>query len=103
MIQTEIKKIERNGVTPAELKMAQDHVRGSLALSLEDSSDRAEFFGRQELFFGRVRTPQERLKAFDGVTRASVHKAAKEILHADKMALCAIGPYATPNALLKTL
>ena len=102
MIQTEIKR-SATWCDACRIEDGAGSRASSLALSLEDSSDRAEFFGRQELFFGRVRTPQERLKAFDGVTRASVHKAAKEILHADKMALCAIGPYATPNALLKTL
>ena len=93
VILSEVKKIVKHGVTAAELSMAKDHLRGALALSLEDSSDRAEFFGRQELYLGKALTPQEWLARFEKVTRAHVHAAAREVLSLDRLAVAAIGPF----------
>jgi predicted Zn-dependent peptidase len=92
-IQVELKKIVRSGVTAAELRMAKDSLRGGLALSLEDSSDRAEFYGRQELWYGKVKSPEEWLAGFEKVTRAHVQAAARELLRSEMMSIAAIGPF----------
>ena len=93
VILAELKKVAKNGVTSQELAMAKDHVRGALALSLEDSSDRAEFYGRQELYLGKVESPEQRLAHYDRVTRAQVKDAAGRILNLHRCAVAAIGPF----------
>ena len=101
VIVNELKKIAKNGVTPAELKMAKDNVRGGTTLRLEDSSNLAEFFARQELFGGKVETAEERLKKFNEVKLAEVKRVAKEIINFRRLSIAAIGPYKTEAELLK--
>lgn len=99
----EIEKIKKNGVTSEELEYAKDHFEGSIKLALEDSSNRAEFFGRQEIFMGEVETIEERTKKFSSVSLADIKLAANEILNMKKLSVAAIGPYKTDATLLKHL
>ncbi len=89
----ELRKVSADGVTAEELAMVKDNVRGGLSLSLEDSSDRAEFYGRQALFLDVIKEPAERLKVFDAVTLEDIARVAKQYLHIDDMSLAAIGPF----------
>ncbi|MDP2631661.1 MAG: pitrilysin family protein [Candidatus Uhrbacteria bacterium] len=97
----ELKKIKREGVTVQELKFAKDHAEGAAKLSLEDSSNRAEFYGRQELFFDKVETLDEKLTKIREVTVKDVQDIANEILNFQKLSIAAVGPYKTDAALLK--
>lgn len=89
----ELRKTRRQGVTTAELKMAKEHLRGALSLKLEDSSDRAEFYGRQELWTGKTLSPDAWLSRYDRVTRAQIAAVAKEVLDERHMSIAAIGPF----------
>lgn len=100
-IVNEVKKVRKSGVTAAELKMAKDNIRGGLMLRLEDSSDRAEFYGRQELFENSVETPDERIEKYMKVTVADVERVAKQYLDFGKLSIAAIGPYKNDKELLK--
>ncbi|MFZ2682331.1 MAG: pitrilysin family protein [Patescibacteria group bacterium] len=97
----ELKKIAKNGVTPAELKMAKDNVKGSTTLRLEDSSNLAEYYARQELFHGKVETAEERLSKFSAVKLADVKRVAAEIINFRRLSIAAIGPYKNEADLLK--
>lgn len=99
----ELKKIKKDGVTTQELRYAKDQAEGAIKLSLENSSRRAEFYGRQELFRNQMNTPEERIEKLKKVTRADVQRVAKEILNFKKMSLAAIGPYKSDAALKKHL
>lgn len=89
----EVKKIRSSGVTAKELRAAKDNVRGRMLLRLEDSSERADWAARQELFLGKVKTPDERVRVMERVTVADVRKAAKDILEMKRLSVAAIGPY----------
>lgn len=101
VIMDECAKVVRRGVTAAELKQAKEHVRGAMTLHLEDSSERAEFFGRQELYFGRVRSVEERLKDIERVRLADVNRVARDILDPKRMAVGAVGPFAKDEDILQ--
>jgi predicted Zn-dependent peptidase len=101
VIVSELHKIAKKGVTPAELKMAKDHVKGATTLRLEDSSNLAEFFARQELFGDKVETAEERLKRFAAVKISDVQRVAREIINFRRVSIAAIGPYKTDADLLK--
>lgn len=97
----ELKKMAAKGVTEDELKKAKDHIRGSMKMGLEDSHDRAEFYGRQELFFGRVQPVEERLEKFAAVRKADVNRVAAEIIDFSKMCVAVVGPFKSDAAILK--
>ncbi|MBI1907979.1 insulinase family protein [Candidatus Uhrbacteria bacterium] len=101
VILKEIKKMAAKGVTDDELKKAKDHVEGALKLRLEDSSDRAEFVGRQELFFGDVESLDARLAKFAKVTRADIARVAKAVFDFPKMAVATVGPFKSDAAVLE--
>ena len=58
-----------------ELRRAKDHLKGSLMLSLENTSSRMSQLARQELFFGRQFTLDEVLAGIEGVSAADVLRA----------------------------
>lgn len=95
----EIRKIAQDGVTEGELRMVQDNVRGSLSLALEDSSDRAEFYGRQMLFLRTIEEPLERLTRYDAVTLEDIVRVARTYLRFDRMSFAAIGPFSNEEEL----
>lgn len=103
VIVKELKKMVASGVTEEELRKAKDHVKGAIKLRLEDSSDRAEFIGRQELFFNHVDDLDARLAKFEAVTVADIARVAKEVINFKKLSIAAVGPFKTDAALLERL
>lgn len=101
VILKEIKKMAAKGVTDDELKKAKEHIEGALKLRLEDSSDRAEFVGRQELFFGQTESLDERLAKFARVRRTDVARVAEDILNLKKLTVGAVGPFKSDAAVLE--
>ncbi len=92
-IRAELKAIRTKGVTPKELREAKENARGRLMLKLEDSSDRADWYARQELFLDKAETPEGRLHEIERATAAQVRAAAKDILNERNMTVAAIGPF----------
>lgn len=101
VIVKEIKKMAAKGATAEELRKAKDHVSGALKLRMEDSSDRAEFIARQELFYGKAETLDERLQRYNAVTTNDIARVAKEVLNPRKLSIGAVGPFASDAAILR--
>jgi predicted Zn-dependent peptidase len=93
----ELVKIREQGVTAAELKRAKENLRGRLVLELEDSSDLAGFFGRQELYTNAIKTPDEKFAEYDAVTDREIKAAAKDVIKKSRASLALIGPFKDPN------
>ncbi len=102
-IREELEKIKRDGVTAEELRYAKDNMAGSLKLDLEDSAERAEFYGRGELYRGEVETEEERVRAIESVTLEDVKRVANEIFQDDLMTVAGIGPYENEEVFLREL
>ncbi|OGM01653.1 hypothetical protein A2480_00720 [Candidatus Uhrbacteria bacterium RIFOXYC2_FULL_47_19] len=98
----EIKRLVRRGVTAAELKLAQEYIRGRTLLALEDSSRLADWFAKQELLTKRTETPDERLVKIKSVSRADVQRVAKKIFNRNRLAMSVIGPFDSPESFLAT-
>jgi predicted Zn-dependent peptidase len=97
----ELRSIKKKGPTASELKLAKDYAHGKFLLQLEDSSDRAEFYARQELFLGRAEDPAAYLKKISRVTAKEAQKVANEILEHGRLSVAGIGPFKDSAALLK--
>ncbi len=97
----EVRKMKKDLVSVKELKQAKDHVRGQMLLQLENSSMRASWYGRSELFHKKVRTPEEFVEQISRVTREQIRQAARDIFDEKKMRIAAIGPYKNREAFLK--
>ncbi len=85
-----------NGKLPVaqkELIKAKGYIKGQMALSLEDTGAVNTFFGEQELFLGKVLTPEEIRKKIDAVSIEDIHFEAKRLINSKKMNLAVIGPF----------
>ena len=91
VIKKEIEKMLTKGVSARELKDAKTHIRGGLTLSLEDTSEQANWYARQALFMKKISTPEEKLQKIEKVTQADVQRVAKHIFKFNQMRVAAIG------------
>lgn len=93
VIREELMKMTKTGVTAKELQDAKSAIKGRIVLSLEESNDLAGWFAKQELFTGKMETPDERFKQLEAVTLKDVLAVAREIIQPSKMAAAVIGPF----------
>ncbi|NND01645.1 MAG: insulinase family protein [Acidimicrobiia bacterium] len=92
LIRSELDKIVGSGLTQQELDRAKGHVRGSLALSLEDSNSRMSRLGRNELTGMPHLSIDEVMERIDAVTLADTVEAAKA-MYSGPFVLGAVGPF----------
>jgi len=91
VIQKECLKIAQKGVTKQELLDAKTHIRGSLTLSLENSSAQAHWYAGQSMFMNEISNPEDRLKMVEEVTNDDIKSIANKIFKMDKMRVAIIG------------
>ncbi|MFA7662702.1 MAG: pitrilysin family protein [Patescibacteria group bacterium] len=92
LIVEDLNKIKAEKVDLAELQKAKDWVRGKMILGLEDSESIAQWCGDQQLYAGKIMTPQERLEKFEKVSIDDIQKIAQDIFKISKMSVAIIGP-----------
>jgi predicted Zn-dependent peptidase len=92
LIRSELDKIVAGGLTPMELERAKGHVRGSLALSLEDSNSRMSRLGRNELTGIEHLSVDEVIAKIDAVTLDDTVEVA-ELMYTGPYVLGAVGPF----------
>ena len=87
----EMEKILEKGVTDRELKDAKTHIRGGLALAMEDSSAQASWYAKEILFHDKIKTPEERLLEIQAVTNDAIKIVAGKLFDFKKMRVAIIG------------
>ena len=80
MIEEEIERVANSGITEAEFEAARGHIRGSMALGLEDSGARMGRIGHSQLVHGRVLTMDEIERRLSSLTLGSVNDVARRWL-----------------------
>jgi predicted Zn-dependent peptidase len=103
VILKEMKRIKRTGVTAKELKDAKEFIRGKMVLSLEDSSNIAEFYAKQELLLGKTMSPKQKMNKYDAVTLTDIKKLASEILVKERFSMALIGPFKDKKRFFKKI
>jgi len=88
----ELKKLTKELVSSVELKKVQNLLIGNMKLGLESSDDIAEFYGKQLLLRGEIKTMKEKEKEVLSVNPADIKKLAKEIITTGNMCLAIVGP-----------
>ncbi|HBU07362.1 MAG TPA: hypothetical protein DEB09_04760 [Candidatus Magasanikbacteria bacterium] len=91
VVKAEMEKLIKFGPTIRELADAKTHIRGGLTLSLEDSSTQASFYASQALFADKIKTPEEKLKEIEKVTKDQVQALAKQVYNWKKIRVAIIG------------
>ena len=92
LIGDELDRLLQGGVTDHELALAKGHLKGSLALALEDSGSRMNRIGRSELVHGEVLSVSELVERTDAVTRSDVQRVAERVLGNERV-VALVGPF----------
>jgi predicted Zn-dependent peptidase len=91
MTMDEFRRMANETVSDEELKRAKDHLKGSLALSLESTSSRMSNLARQELFFGRFFTVDEMVESINRVTAEEIRQVASDFFTGRQVGLTVLG------------
>jgi len=100
-IMRELRKMVKEPVSAKELKDAKAYVRGQMAIRLEDSYQRAQWFAQERMFQANAHTPEAYLKLIEAVTVKEVHAVAKDVLNLKQMSIAGVGPFKDGNDFLK--
>lgn len=100
----ELHKLADEGVSEEELVRSQELIKGRIILSMEDTFNVADTYGKQMLHEGKLRPVDEIMRKITAVTAQEVQDLAKEIFVKKHLNLALIGPFkkaAEFQALLK--
>ena len=93
LIKKELLTVLENGITIDEFEKAKSIIFGRTDVALEDTSNLAEFYGRQYLLQNRIITPEEKKELINKVTLDEINDIIKEVIDFSKLNLAIIGPY----------
>lgn len=102
-IMHEYKECAAHGVREDELQRAKDYLKGKVTLNMEDSEERAHFYGKQQLLYPKVKDIPDYFAAVDAVTKEQVDALAKRLLAPENMKLVVIGKADDKDRLLSLL
>jgi predicted Zn-dependent peptidase len=88
----ELAELRSTPVPHDELRRAKDHLKGSIMLSLENTSSRMSQLARQELFFGRQYTLDEILHSIEAVTADDVQRVSQDLFREGASVATVVGP-----------
>ncbi len=92
VITDQLAQLGEKKVGDDELRLAKEHIKGNLTLSLESTSSRMIRLGRSEFSLGRQLSTEEIEAAVDAVTSDGVQALAQELFVPAKAGLCVLGP-----------
>jgi predicted Zn-dependent peptidase len=92
LIQSEMGRLAASGLTAGELDNARGHIRGSMALGLEDTGARMSRIGHSQLVHGRVLSLEEVEARLTALNLDQVNKVAARWLSEPRTVAC-VGPF----------
>jgi predicted Zn-dependent peptidase len=103
VIAKEYRKLAEKRVGRKELRNAKDRLKGKMALSLESSDAKAEFYGVQEILENRFFTPEQLYDRIEAVSGADIQRVAKDMFSASNLNLVVLGPFKEKSGFEKLL
>ncbi len=101
VILKELETMKEKGVTEGELSRAKDHLKGKLALRLEDSEAVVSWYLNQEILTDETLTPEQKMDTIYAVTSADIKRVAKDVFKKSKMTVAVIGPFKDKSVIEK--
>jgi len=91
LVVEEMKMMKLTPVPETELRRAKDHLKGSVMLSLENTSSRMSHLARQEIYFDRQFSLDETLEGIERVSPGDVQRVAAELFSNGALAATVLG------------
>lgn len=92
LVTAELEDVAEKGLTTDELDRAKSHMKGSLALSQEDTGGRMTRLGKSEIGHGEILSIDEIIERIEGVTLDDAREVAQTVLTRPR-AVTVIGPF----------
>jgi predicted Zn-dependent peptidase len=99
----ELNILRTEGISKDELHKAKEFMKGKLALSFEESEQITSFLLTQEFYESSIKTPEERAKEIDKVTKEDVERVIARVITEDTLSLAIVGPYKNKQRFKKAL
>jgi predicted Zn-dependent peptidase len=96
-IRRELKQLQEEKVSEAELTAAKENLRGSIILSSEDCEHLMGRLAKNELNFGRYIPQEDIIAGLLKVTADEVLEAARDLLRPEAWAVALLGPVDNPG------
>jgi hypothetical protein len=91
------------GVSEEEIIRAKELIKGRIILSMEDTFNVADMYGKQMLHEGKLRTVDQTIAKISAVTTEQVQALAKELYIQKHLNLALIGPFKKESEFLDLL
>lgn len=92
LIKSILNDIYKNGVSKEELIRAKEHIRGTIYLALESTSNRMIRLVKTELFHGRLIPHQEIIDKIEKVTLRGIKEISRKYLNPELLRPVILGP-----------
>ena len=92
LIDVELDRLCQEEISDRELAVAKGHIKGSLALSLEDSGGRMNRIGRSQLVNGEVPSFEDLVERTEAVSRDDLRRVVERVA-AGERSLAVVGPF----------
>jgi predicted Zn-dependent peptidase len=92
LIGAELDRVLADGISEREVAIAKGHIKGSLALSLEDSAGRMSRIGRGELVHGEVLSFDELAARTEAVSDDDLRRVIDRVFSAERVT-AVVGPF----------
>lgn len=96
-IRGELKNLQTEPVSEAELTAAQEHLKGSIMLSAEDCDHLMLRLAKNELNFGRYIPLEDIIAGMMQVTAAEILEVARDLLRPEAWGVALLGPVDNPD------
>jgi predicted Zn-dependent peptidase len=92
LIVRELKRLKREVIEEAELKVAKEHLRGGILLSAENTDNRMSRLAKNEIHFGRFLSYEEIIEAMERVSGSELRELAAGLFREEHLSLVLLGP-----------
>ncbi|HHU50331.1 MAG TPA: insulinase family protein [Firmicutes bacterium] len=93
VIRQELKVLKEEPISAEEIRRAKEQIKGTLWLSLENTTNRMSRLAKSELFYQEMITPEEVIRRIDQVTAEDICRVANMLFQEDLLSLTAVGPF----------
>lgn len=90
---SEYRKMTKEKVPESELLKAKEYIKGKMAMGLEGSDSVAEYLVGQEIHYGEILLPEEKMRMIDEVSTEDIFSLAREIFIPSRLNCTVIGPH----------
>jgi predicted Zn-dependent peptidase len=93
LTEKELKRLQKNGVSRADLDLFKTQVKGQILLGADDVENRMNSLGVNEMVFGEYRSVEKVMNDIDKISLDSIHHYIEKYIDPDQLGLLLMGSF----------